>query len=248
MNKKDIDKFGQEINCYRIKTKRKKIREVRKANEKKLIRLDKEWGQIGNQQRSMGYVDLHPPVMKGWKRYFVLREDVAKSKHAGFYRGILEKINTTIYSNRKDFQKRKHRRSRKKLVDIQQSLLSPDEWQIRKLKFSEKELLLFEERWVKRDWTHQRIKIFVFKEPWRFVLRIRPNLITKIKAVSITLEIREKEIRDYLEQNNKMGTLRRLKGDSNCWGRNLFPKKQYRFKKTTLREMLSENKNEAFFY
>jgi hypothetical protein len=113
MDKKFIQEFGSEIFCYKLKTSRQKKRDVKTAGEKKLLRLHKERKQIWQQQRNLGYVDVHPPIVKGWKRFFVLREDVVRCKDALFYQNILDKINKTEYCNRKDF-KRKPRYSSKR--------------------------------------------------------------------------------------------------------------------------------------
>jgi hypothetical protein len=245
MEKKIIESFGSEILCYQLKTTRQKRRVVKTTAEKKLLRLHKERKQIWKQQRNLGYVDVHPPIVKGWKRFFVLREDVARCKDALFYQNILNKINKTEYCNRKDF-KRKQRYSskRKKWIRIEQTVLQPEHSDFVKLHFTEKEKVLFEQQYVKHKWRKELVKVFVFKEQWRFVLRTRQNLITKVKAVDIELLKREKKISDYLQKTNAGYELRRLLGDSSGgWEkRNNIPKAKYRSKKKTLIEILDEIK------
>ena len=245
MDKKFIQEFGSEIFCYQLKKARQKKRDVKTGEEKKLLRLHKEQKQIWKQQRNLGYVDVHPPIVKGWKRFFVLREDVGRCRDAMFYQNILDKINKTDYCNRKDF-KRKPRYSskRKKWVHIEQTVLQPEHSDFVKLHFTEKEKALFEEQYVKHKWRKELVKVFVFKEQWRFVLRTRQNLITKVKALDIELLKRENEIRDYLQKTNAGYELRRLLGDSSSgWQkRNKIPKAKYRAKKKTLIEILDEIK------
>jgi hypothetical protein len=103
---------------------------------------------------------------------------------------------------------------------------------------------LFEEQYVKQKWRKELVKVFVFKEQWRFVFRVRQNIITKVKAVDIELLKREKEISDYLQKTNAGYELRRLLGDSSSgWEkRNNIPKAKYRGKKKTVAEILDEIK------
>jgi len=243
MDKKFIEKFGSEVCCYKLKTARQKKRAVKTAKEKELLHLHKERKQIWEQQKNLGYVDVHPPIVKGWKRFFVLRDDVARCKDALFYQNILDKINKTEYCNRKDF-KRKPRYSskRKKWVRIEQTVLQPDHSHFVKLNFTEKEKALFEEKYVKHKWRKELVKVFVFKEQWRFVLRIRQNLITKVKAVDIELLKRENEINDYLRKTTAGYKLRRLLDDGwSSWEkRNDIPKAKYKTRKKTVAEILDE--------
>jgi hypothetical protein len=249
MDRKLIEKFGSEILCYQIKTARQKKRDIKTGQEKMLLRLHKEQTYIRQHQRNLGYVELNPPVVKGWKRYFVLREDVARSKDAVFYQNILDKINKVEYCNRKDFKKKpRYFRKRKNWELIEQTVKQPEHWEFVKLNFTEKEKLLFEEKYIKRQWQKELVRIYVFKEQWRFVLRIRQNIITKVKLLDVELERRSKEIDDYLERTNQGNTLDRILGHSvRRWQRwSTEPKPGHRFEKKSMLEMTDEYKlNEA---
>jgi hypothetical protein len=142
-----------------------------------------------------------PPVQKGWKRSFVLREDVAKSDDADFYEGILAKINTTLWSYRKDFLKKKKIYGRKRYVVREQHLLRPDEYHFKKLNFSEAEKQQFYEEVLLLGRSKVWIKRYVFKEPWRFVLRVQPNIIDKVRKRDPDIDARLHEIDNYLERN-----------------------------------------------
>ncbi|MEO7312458.1 MAG: hypothetical protein ABIX01_18800 [Chitinophagaceae bacterium] len=243
MDKKLIDQFGSEILCYKLKTARQKKRDVKTAHERFLLGLHRERMQITEQQKKLGYLDLDPPIIKGWKRYFVLRDDVARSKAAPFYQKILDKINKVEYCNRKDFKRKpKYLKKRKNWEPIKQTVLHPEHSAFVKMNFSEKGKALFEEKYVKHKWRNELVKVYVFKEQWRFVLRIRQKQITKVKAVDELLEQREDEIRDYLEKTNKRNELNRLLGQSNRrwkdWDNS--EKAKYRFRKQTLAEMLDD--------
>lgn len=186
----------------RIKTKRQKKRAIKKDRDKQLIQLGEELKSIRNQQREQGYVDLIPPIMRGWKRYFVLRTDIAKTKQASFFEEILEKINTIEYSSKKDFKKKKRKFGKKIYVEKQQHLKKLCEYCFNKAMFTEKQKELFEMRYEQDSCTKKLGKVFVFTQPWRFVLRVRPNMITKIRVQNVALEKREVEIKQYLHYNN----------------------------------------------
>ncbi len=95
----------------------------RKQFERKLIQLFFEQRNLSEQISNLGYEKLDPPVQRGWKRFFVLRKDIARSDDALFFQKLLDKINTIEYSSRKDF-KVKRRRLEKKITSKESSDLS----------------------------------------------------------------------------------------------------------------------------
>ncbi|MGV3588803.1 MAG: hypothetical protein ACO1OF_17490 [Adhaeribacter sp.] len=92
--------MGKENACYtgRFRSAREKKRLVKLDFEKQLRQLARERCHLLEQKRSLGYEPLKPPVQKGFKRFFVLRDDVAWSPRAAFFQEILDKINTVQYS------------------------------------------------------------------------------------------------------------------------------------------------------
>ena len=99
---------------------------------------------------------------------------------------------------------------------------------------------------MKHKWKKELVKVYVFKEPWRFVLRVRPNVISKVKAFSAELESRQKKINSYLERTNQGNTLSRLLGHRvsrwRRWDGN--PKPNERYKKSTVAQIVDTIKNE----
>lgn len=194
----------------RIKTKRQKKRAQKENRDKQLIQLSKELNDVRQQQRQQGYVDLIPPIMRGWKRYFVLGSDVLRSKDAALFEDILDKINTTQYSHRKDFKKKKRKFGKKIYVERDQHLKKLCAYCFKKANFTEKQTQFFEVRYEMDSCTKKLAEVYVFTEPWRFVLRVRPNMITKIRVTDVELEKRENEIDSYLSRKNRWHKLRRL--------------------------------------
>jgi hypothetical protein len=252
MDKKIIEKYGSDINCYKLKSARQKKRAVKEAEENKLLSLRREERKIWQQQRNMGMIELDPPIVRGWKRFFVLREDVARCNDAAFYQNILDKINHVEICKRKDFKtKKKYLRKKGNWELIEQKVKQHEPREFSKCNFSDKEKALFDEKYVKARWGKGLIKVFVFKEQWRFVFKIKPNIITHVQAVDEELENRSNEISNYFDRTNKRNTLNRLLGHRvSRWRRwDNGEKPKYKFDKKNLNQMLDEvkmNDNEIY--
>jgi len=219
MDKKLIDQYGTEILSYRLRTVRQRKRMQYEGFDKRLLRLNKERDQLYQIEKNLGWEPLIPPVQKGWKRFYVLRDDVARSKHSEFFENILKKINTYEWSWRKDFLIRKKRYGKNKYTVKPQCLLRPCEDHFKRLGFTDVEKSFFYEAW-KMDSCKRLVKYYVFSEPWRFVLRVRPNMIDKVKRRDAEIDKRQKEIDNYLERNYYEIRLNKLlAGDVWHWSR-----------------------------
>jgi hypothetical protein len=193
-----------ETESYRnIRSKRQRKRATIEARDKKLIGLYKESQRLSKQKRELPMVNLSPPVQKGWKRYFIVREDVRRSRDGVFYENLLQKINTVQYSDEKVFRKKKRKAGKRIYYEIEQGLKTIKLHELFKMKFTDRELSCFEYRTI-YEVRKRRIETrneYVFKEPWRYVLRIRPNIIDKIRVHDAELEQRIKIIDMKLYKN-----------------------------------------------
>ncbi|MBD0259837.1 MAG: hypothetical protein ICV83_29310 [Cytophagales bacterium] len=196
--------------CFRLKSERRRIRLRKKDQEKHLLRLHREENKLHRQIRDLGYEPLIPPVQKGYKRIFVLRDDVQRSKQAAFFTALLSKINTVQYSDTKAFTQKKRRRGRKIHVPREQKLLALNEWEWRQEGFTVAEAAYF---YPVPEWKYGRLcTVYQFREPWRFVLRVVPNLITEVRITDNLLEQRLDEIDSYLSCNDRRERLNWLLG------------------------------------
>jgi hypothetical protein len=209
MDTKIIKQYGEDILCYRLRAARQKKRMQYRDFEKQLIKLHREERALNRRKRELGWELLIPPVQKGWKRFFVLRDDVAKSSQAEFFQGILDKINTWDWSHRKNFLVRRRRRGKKVYVVKSQKLKEPWPDEFLKMGFNEAEQNCFHVEW-RQDRSGFLKILFVFNEPWKFVLRVRPNMITKVRERDEVMEARIKAIDNYLERNDFRWTQTRL--------------------------------------
>ncbi|PZR27442.1 MAG: hypothetical protein DI535_10545 [Citrobacter freundii] len=188
----------QDPEYLRIQTKRTRIRKIKGAGEKYLIGLGKKRRHLWELQRKLGYVPLDIPYQSGWKRKFELRDDVAKSKRADFFQEILDLINIVEKSPRKDFKKKTRRFGKRIYKPREQYLkkLEPEVW----IKLSDKKKDLFYPGWF-TDLSGKLVLLYVFAEPWRFVLRVRPNMITHTKKLDSELESESDRLEQYIERN-----------------------------------------------
>jgi hypothetical protein len=213
MDRKHVQAYGMEILSYRLRTARQKKRMQYEDFDKRLIQLDREEDELSRRQKSLGWEPLIPPVQKGWKRFFVLREDVAQSKQAEFFEGILRKINTYHWSHQKNFKIKKRRLGQKYYVVKPQKLKELCPPQFKSCAFTESEQKYFdvEFRYHHHRWTPS--VVYVFNEPWRFVLQVRPNMIEKVKVIDPMLESRKQWIKDYRERGGRRGRFTKI-----VWG------------------------------
>ena len=79
-----------------------------------------------------------------------------------------------------------------------QELLKPSEQEFTKLDFTDAEKQFFHEEFHYDKWKRKFVKHYVFDEPWRFVLRVRPNMIDKQRKTDPEKESRLEEISNYL--------------------------------------------------
>jgi hypothetical protein len=196
----------------KIKSARQKKRLTKKDFDKQLLRIYKLKKTLFQQKLSLPLVPLAEPYQRGWKRTFILREDVARSKHADFYRDLLKKVNTVEYSHNKGFTKKK-RRKRKRVYEVRPQHLREFytwEWVDPKCKLTDAEKALFS---IKEYWCRQQKTIitkYVFTEPWRFVLQVRPDIVTHKKMVDEVLESAIQQLDNQIERNHLRPVMNRL--------------------------------------
>lgn len=200
------------LHYFRIRCPRSRKRAVRAHKEKQLIKLEKERRELWHiKYHKVEYVPLDPPIQRGFRRSFILREDVARSSCAAFYQGILDKINTVLVHHDRAFTK-KLRKNGKKKIPIPQYLKELDNAQFRRLKLTEKEAAQFYLGIASNPRHRQHGEVWKFKEPWRFRLQIRRNMITQQKVENIEVEKRLKEINRLIDEPDVAGKIYNMRG------------------------------------
>lgn len=170
------------ISCRRAK------RQVRKQKEKEVIGLHKKRKKLYKESRELPWIPVEKPYQSGWKRTFVCSEDTLKRHDAEFFENILSRINNIQYSPYKDF--RVGKRLRKKGQTFQPDLMLgwiPEESFFDKEKgFGKRELKYFYLKEIKESYYEYRV--YLFKEPWRFVEKVFPHIVTHQRMLDADLE------------------------------------------------------------
>lgn len=209
------------IENSRIRSKRTKIRLKKEDFEKYIRQQNKLWRKLWNQKRDIPLVSLPEPYQKGFVRYFVLREDIARSKSADFFNQILEKINTYQYADNRKFQKKKRKRGKKVYVPREQKLLKIPQWQFpkyKKLEFNEKEQAYFMQAEEYNPHRKAFETFYEFRDPWRFVLRVRPYMITHYRPLDLDLERELAQLDKFLDNHKVRGIIqKKTVGYSYAW-------------------------------
>lgn len=196
----------------KLKTARQKKRLQKQDSDKRLIQLQKQEDELYIQRRNLPMIPLDQPYQRGWKRSFVLREDVARSSAAAFYNNLLPKINVIDYATDKSF-KRKIRRKRKKGYEIRPLYLREFytwEWHHPQCKLTEAEKAHFSLKECRSKDGKTILLKYVFTEPWRFVPRVRPNIITHIKMVDEALEAAIRRLDNHIEHRHLRPAINRI--------------------------------------
>ncbi|HTI08211.1 MAG TPA: hypothetical protein VL832_06630 [Puia sp.] len=189
---------------YRLRSARQKRRSQKEDFNKRLIQLAKQRNKCWQARRQLPWIPLTEPYQKGWIRFFVLREDVKRSRNAVFYQTLLDKINTFQHHSDKMFKVKRRWRG-KKIYEVKaQSLkeISEWEWNSPKCKLTEQEKMFFYRKET-LDYSGRNIIIqYAYVDPWRFVLQIRPYMITKIKMIDADLEREIQQLENHIEKNH----------------------------------------------
>jgi len=204
----------------RIRSLRSRKRIIRKDVEKQIIQKNKRSKELWKIRRNMPLVPLEEPYQKGFIRFFVVRDDVRRSKDGDFFQGILNKINTKMYSETRKFLKKKRKFGRRIYVERDQKLarLSIHQWNDPKLGLTTRERPYFLKREEYSPFRKRYNIYYEFTEPWRFVWRVRPNMITHYKPLDSDLEKEYDELHSYLNQHKIVGIIhKKIYGKPNLW-------------------------------
>ena len=227
----------------RLRNLRSRQRIAREDHEKYLRECCDRHAELEKQRRNLPLVPLEKPYQKGYVRFFVLREDVKRSKSGDFFEALLKKINTYQYADNRKFQKKKKRRGKRIYIPLKQELRSFSQWEweerCRKGRFTPREQALF----GKMEYYCHRSKRFEtyyeFIDKWRFELRVKPNMITHYRPVDVAIEREFAELDKVINDHKNWGIIHsKIYGGSYSWNqyqKRYEPKEKYRH--TPLKEI-----------
>lgn len=205
---------------FRLRSLRSRKRTIRKDVEKQIRKKYKRSKELWEIKRDIPWIPLEEPYQRGFVRFFVVTEEVMRTKDAEFFEGILKKINTFMYSEIRHFLKKKKKFGRRIYVEREQKLksLSSYEWNNPKIQLTQRERQYFLKRNEYCPFRKTYYDYYDFIEPWRFTLRIRPNMITHYKPLNAELEKEYAEVESYVNQHKVTGIIqKKIYGKSNSW-------------------------------
>ena len=212
----DLHEQPYDILSYRFRSARQKKRLQKKDFDKTLRRLNRRDTELRKEIRELPMVPLETPYQKGWKRFFILTPEVSRSASAPFYQALLDKINTIQYSPDKHFRNRRRRKRKKVPGEWHQELRQFQEgaWYrfSQQLTECEKSLFYRQEKWY-HNMKPPEVQ-YIFREPWRFELRIRPHIITHINKLDPLLQSESQQIGNYITTHYLDPRISKL-----CYGR-----------------------------
>ena len=227
----------------RLRNLRSRLRIAREDHEKFLRECCDRHAELEKQRRNLPLVPLEKPYQKGYVRFFVLREDVRQGKQADFFATLLEKINTYQYADNRKFQKKKKRRRKPVYVARKQELRSFSQRELEIAldsgEFSVKEYLYFARVECFNRQKDRFETYYEFTEPWRFELRVKPNMITHYRPIDIAIERELAELDKIISDYKNWGIIHsKIYGGSYSWNqfqKRYMPKEKY--KRTPLKEI-----------
>lgn len=196
--------------------KRTAIKDVEKKIRKKYNRSKELW----HLRRNIRWIPLENPYQRGFVRFFVVNDEVKRSEDEDLFEGILKKINTYMYSESRLFLKKRKKFGRRIYVEKAQKLnrISFYAWTDPKFGLTPRERQYFLKNEEYNPFRKRNETYYEFIEPWRFTLRIRPNMITHYKPVDAELEKEYAEIELYISQYKVAGIIQKtINGKSNAW-------------------------------
>jgi hypothetical protein len=175
-------------------TKRENKEITIKNNKKEYIKLHKRLNELYQIRRNLGYEKLKIPEFTGWKKYFILRNDIKNSDKNIQLERILKVINDEVFCKRKDFKIYNRKEKKYEIFEpkLQYLEISKFEKFIKEGKLSEEDRKYFQK--VKRiiGWYFKReIEVYEFIYQWMFITIKKKHFITEKKILD---EILEKEI------------------------------------------------------
>lgn len=194
-------------------------------NDKKLLKLEREYIRLSRAQRDAPIVPIAEPYQKGWTRTHALREDILRRRDAPELKLVLSKYKTTIHCKNRDFVDSKGKPLNQDLRILPKKTVERFNWPPQVMK------------WIKLGfwtpascWTKYTIEGYAFFPPHYFLVwDIQPYIITHQRVLYPEIETRIEEINRKFEHLQAWRRLNRLHhgSDKGGWGKSGYGTKFY---------------------
>lgn len=168
---------------------------------RKLRRLNNEYHELWRRSFERPVVPVEKPYIGGWRRIYVLRDDIANRKDANDIRQALALVNHPVYSPRKSFLVRDYKNGGWKPMDQGLRTISEKEYEAQTPKVRS----YFQWYW---HVAYRKVEVrYRFKYPHFFVFRVSPRWVYFREVPEGDVESREQEVRNYLYRDNLVRTI-----------------------------------------
>jgi hypothetical protein len=162
--------------------------------EKVTLQLYREQEKLYHDKWVKPSIKLDKPYQKGWKRYFKVREDVARGPLGKIAEKILSVINRIDYSSREDFMKKGRKSKKYEPIKLGVGVIDAREWEKKKYPASWKKYFrLYESKWGQL--------YYQFQFSWWFTEIIEKHMITHYYEADAEIDSRIAEINKVIEHN-----------------------------------------------
>lgn len=204
-----------------IEERRRQRRLDKESEENHLISTYRRYMRLIKAKRSMRLVELEKPVRAGYKKYFVLREDVAKSREANIYRSLLKHIQHVVYSRDKKFLYKDYKT--KKMLPMAHTTkpIVHRDWNklLAESGITTRQQAMFLQVWKQTNPKNPKQGYYqwVFQKEWVFAEKIEPHYKTHSLLLDPQLESELKEVENQIERNNLWPKIDKVLGRSNSY-------------------------------
>ena len=183
---KNITKNEQHTGRERRKLYHKKI-------EQNFNTLLRELTSLYRIKRNVEWVELNPPIRKGYEKNIVPRDDYSRRKDCQYFIELAKVVNKKVFHHDKTFIQYNYQTRKKEEVHAEVRKLHPHEYAIlskkMKAEFYPVEVLTF--YWGTRV-------LYVLHDQWRFVEKISKHYIYQVRVVKSDVEKRIDEVEKIL--------------------------------------------------
>lgn len=156
------------------------------------------------------WVALDKPERYGYKKFYVIREDVKKGfpNMLPVYTDILKMCNLEIHSRDKKFLVKDWKTGKKVQAQLQLKYIMPRQWeQLPSDKHREQFIMTLE-----RDYRNKQYQAYRVRDPWMFVEQMKPYYITHRLVIDPKLDRELREIENKITTNGLMPALGKALG------------------------------------
>ncbi|WP_394999927.1 hypothetical protein [Acinetobacter sp.] len=173
----------------KIIDKRREKRIAKEQFDKKVLSLERENAILWKAKRDIPWIKLDEPIQRGWKRFFVLRDDVARRTDAHIIRDVLKRVNVTQYCDNEAFEEYNWKADQwyEMRHDLKPIGLGECERDVH-LTERHRSYLYKGSDWFYNHGWKKIVEGYWFKDKWMLAQKIEPHFVTHYQELDAELE------------------------------------------------------------